>query len=494
MKKIFISFLIAITLICNFPINVYASSAIPNIDISVMTDHEVDQAISLVLPALLHKACGIVFSRDLLNISDYMSIWNDLLVTRDLIQESESLEDFIRRSATGNIDDGITFNDEAMDTIYNTTLQYIEENSPFWVYETGSTSRMLQYYSTSFTKKSFYDSLVNYFKTADSREYFYFSGFNPISYTYDDGTVGQCFKFYKFNLDNCSIVGKVENYGYAKFFLYDSNWESLTYDCTLVTAYDNGDIIETDTTLSALEVYPLGECTYKRDYSTYYRYYYWIYAGAPTVFDEQYTPYAVNQRMFLSYDTVSFRVYNSLDDMKKYSLNQRPYYVTEKFVNYDSSVDNSTTITQTEIDNSITYGDVYNYITNNYENPDGLTEDELRAILEEYLSQIGGGSGGGGSGGGSDDDDDGGGGLSGFLDGLGAIGNAILSILGKLMEILGSAIELVTGSITDLITIIPNSIGELLGALFPVFPEEWIKAITLSLVLGVIVGIVRIFK
>lgn len=188
-----------------------------------------------------------------------------------------------------------------------------------------------------------------------------------------------------------------------------------------------------------------------------------------------------------------YRAYRSYDEYKAYSVGTRSYYATSDFYNYDSTVDNSTTITQTEIDNSITYGDVYNYITNNYENPDGLSEDELRAILAEYLSQINNNNSGGGSGG-SDNGSGSGGGLGGFLDGLGSIGNAIMAILGKLMEILGSAIELVTGAITDLVTIIPNSIGELLGALFPVFPEEWIKAITLSLVLGVVVGIVRMFK
>ncbi len=503
MKKSILSFLLIITIFINSSVSVSATSGggYARTDLSGFDTWTLTEKFNYwgyAFEALVASVCGIVAGDGSALKVVLESLWDELLL------EDCTYEEWIcaRLGVQQNENSGeyeLVIDDELADLIYSASVQYIEEESPFWVYETGSTSRMLEYYSTSFQKKSFYDDIGNYFKNAEPREYFYFSSFNPLSYTYEDGTTGQCFNFYKFNFDNVSMVGKVGNYGHAKIFLYDSNWENLTYDCTLVTVYDNGDILETDTTLSAIEIYPLGECTYKRDYSVYYRFYYWVYAGAPTVYDTQYTLYSVNSRMFLSYEPVSFRIYNSTDDMKQYSLGQRPYYVTEQFANYDSSIDNSTTITQTEIDNSITYGDVYNYIINNYDNPDGLTEEELIAILEKYLGGLdddddnddGSGSGGGS---GSGDDDDDGGGLSALIKGIGKIFDALLSVIGVLLEYIGKALELLTGTMTKIIDLVPSSITALLGAIFSFFPQEWITAIELALVLGVVIGIVGLFR
>lgn len=87
-----------------------------------------------------------------------------------------------------------------------------------------------------------------------------------------------------------------------------------------------------------------------------------------------------------------------------------------------------------------------------------------------------------------------GGGLGNFLKGLGSIGDALLSILGKLLEYVGKAFELITGLIDDVLTIIPENITNLISALFPFIPEEWVSCITLSLVLGVVGIIIGLFK
>ena len=182
------------------------------------------------------------------------------------------------------------------------------------------------------------------------------------------------------------------------------------------------------------------------------------------------------------------RVYKSLEELKNYSVGQRPYYVTDKFLNYDISGDNSCILSESDLSNGSVYGDVYNYIMDNYDNPNNLTEDQLTIIVENYINGSGGGSVSGNGTGSS------GNGLSDFLGGLGSVGDAILSILGKLLEYVGKALDLVSGTVTKVLDIVPKNITALLSALFPFFPEEWLLAIELGLVLSVIVGIVGIFK
>lgn len=182
------------------------------------------------------------------------------------------------------------------------------------------------------------------------------------------------------------------------------------------------------------------------------------------------------------------RVYKSLEELKSYSVGQRPYFVTDKFLNYDISGDNSCILSESDLSNGSVYGDVYNYIMDNYDNPNNLTEDQLTIIVENYINGSGGGSVSGNGTGSS------GNGLSDFLGGLGSVGDAILSILGKLLEYVGKALDLVSGTVTKVLDIVPKNITALLSALFPFFPEEWLLAIELGLVLSVIVGIVGIFK
>lgn len=400
-----------------------------------------------------------------------MDIFTTHLIESDRIENADNLDEYIASHLTANTDETeLYMSSDLTNALHETAVQYIEEETPW---ENMYTTSVIEFYNLFKTKQA-YDKFCEVAKSLKSNEiillerafdsvwhadeayYEYFYHYRVVNF---DGLV----KYRKLDTKLSSVIPYYQwkySYNLSDVMSIDDNGNIDTYLNSKGSAYNN------DSSYYSIKNYNFVQ-TFSGSSNTSY----WLVENI----------------------SHCHRVYDSVETYKQYSLGQRPYYVTDAFSNYDSTVDNSTTITQTEIDNSVTYGDVYNYITNNYDNPDGLSEDELRAILAEYLSQINNNNSGGGSGG-SDNGSGSGGGLGGFLDGLGSVGNAILSILGKLMEILGSAIELVTGAITDLITIIPNSIGELLGALFPVFPEEWIKAITLSLVLGVVVGIVRMFK
>lgn len=381
-----------------------------------------------------------------------LDIFTEHLIETNRIENADSLDSYIASHLTSNDEETeLYMSADLTNSLHETAVQYIEEETGF-VY--GVTFTPEQLYS-KIDHKSVYDALVGMCNNLASDEIMCFSScsggtgtkyygfFTPLKI---DGLVGSLSSF-----SRPFYEWEIQYFDLEKYYFSDGTfWETIeNYDKENFVYFAN------------CTTNPLNNTSYSRPY------------------------------VAVSKTPKTYRIFKSMDEYKAYSIGTRTYFTTDNFVNYDSTVDNSTTITQTEIDNSVTYGDVYNYITNNYENPDGLSEDELRAILAEYLSSINNSGGGSGD---SDNGSDSGGGLGGFLDGLGSIGNAIMAILGKLMEILGSAIELITGSITDLITLIPNSIGELLSALFPVFPEEWIKAITLSLVLGVIIGIVRIFK
>lgn len=430
--------------------------------------------------------------------------YEDYLKEQAIIADSENITDYMNAhvsiNETDNGDYEYSLDNDIVNNLYNFAVQYIEENTGFWIYPTASVMDYINYSLNLFNTTDCLNATKNYIDSCSNSTVFY--SFGIYSYTLEDGSKKYGVQFYTFDYSLESLISSAMAYGstnssdrvtsqQTNIWKYDSNWQANNI-YTKVQIDEGGNVTTSDYSISAMKCYPIGQKQhyYKQSVAHYFYYYHW-WCDSPTIPDG-FTAYSTSSGMY-TINRDALRIYMSLDDLIQYTVGQRPYYTTSEFYNYDSTVDNSTTITQTEIDNSVTYGDVYNYITNNYDNPDGLTEDELRAILAEYFSSINNSGGSGGSGGGSDSGGSGGG-LGGFLDGLGSIGNAILAILGKLMEILGSAIELVTVAITDLITIIPNSIGELLGALFPVFPEEWIKAITLSLVLGVVVGIVRMFK
>lgn len=409
-----------------------------------------------------------------------LNIFTEHLIETNRIENADSLDSYIASHLTANEEETeLYMSSDMVNSLHETAVTYIEEETGYFVIPTIDAYTYYKQRSNLFNNKTMYDAFLNVLDNL---------GDNEILCIYDEFLyTTSTYIHYTVWTEDCDFLLQYNPYTISGYGIslkgYDDNWEIADIYKTF-TLDSQGIISENETMRSSFPfTYGMENHGVSRGIEEPPNIYH--------MFD--YNGNTFQTRFMLTKGSRYIRAYKTLDDLKTYSLGTRPYYITDAFKNYDSTVDNSTTITQTEIDNSVTYGDVYNYITNNYENPDGLTEDELRAILAEYLSSINN-SGGSGSGSGSGDSGGSGGGLGGFLDGLGSIGNAILAILGKLMEILGSAIELVTGAITDLITIIPNSIGELLGALFPVFPEEWIKAITLSLVLGVIVGIMRMFK
>jgi len=496
MKRFLISFLLIITFVCNCPCVTYASGSLSGWD--TWTKEQKVTWWTANVAQIVGSGIGLFIPNNQVDVFTMVcsAMYDELMKETS----DETYEDWLCRHLGYNSEtQEITMDDELTDFVYNASVQYIEEETPWYTHRTADSDIFADYYINSFSTKAQYDSFKKYVKENNNKVFYTESLANTRTNIYDEngvatGEYAEGIHFKVLDFSDLEFTAVKSSYEMYNVDCYDSNWEKVKYrlfsldedgnwvDCGLLSSYNT------------LKIPLIG----KHPYNGTFQYFFYEIDG---ITSSNIDGLLVNRlvpanHLFITYGGQNLRMYKSLADLKSYSVGQRPYYITDAFNNYDSTVDNSTTITQTEIDNSVTYGDVYNYITNNYENSDDLTEDELRAILEEYLSQIGGGSGsgsGGGSGG-SDDGGSSGGGLGSFLEGLGSIGDAILSILGKLLEYIGKALELLTGTVTKVLDLIPSNITNLLLGLFPFIPQEWVTAIELSLVLGVVLAVVGAFK
>ncbi|MBD5541362.1 MAG: hypothetical protein HDR00_09280 [Lachnospiraceae bacterium] len=129
-------------------------------------------------------------------------------------------------------------------------------------------------------------------------------------------------------------------------------------------------------------------------------------------------------------------------------------------------------------------------ITNNT-----ISQTEINDYSTYYNYYYGSGGSGDGSGSGSESGSSGGW-LDSILNGLGSLGNAVMSILSKLFEMVTKVIEFFTVTLTDAMDAIPTGYANFLAALFPFLPKEWITAVTLFLgllVAGVLIKIISKF-
>lgn len=373
----------------------------------------------------------------------------------------ETYDDYIAKCLSMDDNGDIIVNNDLSGLMHDCAEKFIEEESGFFILKTFKFSH---FNPTNFGKESDYHSLSTFFDSQEPSDVIWFhSGTMKQTFTskgYSDDDYFCILYVFDSSVDFYEESGN-ENRNFYKMRA-SKDWVDIS-DTWKCYNFATKSMIDYDYKLTS-NGYGL---TTSKDGK-------WGY-GKP-----------------FSRDGHTIRIYHSLADLKAYSLGQRPYFITDKFQDYNVNGDNSCIISDSNLQNSSVYGDVYNYIINNYgDNANGLSEDDLMRIVSELLAQNSGSSGSssGGSSSGSS-----GGGLGNFLKGLGSIGDALLSILGKLLEYVGKAFELITGLIDDVLTIIPENITKLLTALFPFIPEEWVSCITLSLVLGVVGIIIGLFK
>lgn len=183
----------------------------------------------------------------------------------------------------------------------------------------------------------------------------------------------------------------------------------------------------------------------------------------------------------------------------------QPYYINEDVWNDFSTSSGDYTYDNSNV-NTVTYGDITNYIDSFNQNngyPPSIPEININ-IENQNNDNISGGSGGGSGDGGSGDggSDDGIGDIFGWLKGLGSAIASLIKGLGEfLTEIIAGLTEALTeliGGISDLIIsvteTIPTVYMEFLRACFGWMPEEWVGLFGAAVLVMVLVGIIKIIR
>lgn len=123
-----------------------------------------------------------------------------------------------------------------------------------------------------------------------------------------------------------------------------------------------------------------------------------------------------------------------------------------------------------------------------------VTQTEITEYNTNYNNYYGSGGSGGSGSGGSDTDSSGGSWLNSILGALDKIGDVIMSLLAKALDIVASILKFFTDTLLEAVDIVPGGVVNLLQVFFPYVPPEWITAISLALALLVIGLIIKLFK
>lgn len=176
-------------------------------------------------------------------------------------------------------------------------------------------------------------------------------------------------------------------------------------------------------------------------------------------------------------------LYNSFEAMRAGTEGVQEYYTGNDFST--NTVNTTQTWTNTQLSNSISYGDVNNYVNNYYvTNGDYPTPNEINIYINTYDPNN---NGGGGSGGGSDSP-------SWDFGFLSTIAEFIASLISALGDVVGGVLSAITSIITSLREGIPNTIGLFLEWFFPFLPDEIVALLELSILCMVLVGIIRLIR
>lgn len=180
---------------------------------------------------------------------------------------------------------------------------------------------------------------------------------------------------------------------------------------------------------------------------------------------------------------VLVKVYKTLNDLKESNLGISPYYVTDSYNTFANTTGSYNTTTN---DNSVTYGDVTNYVNNYYgQNGTYPTPEQIKIEIEIIQS---GGSGGGSGGSGGDNGD------LGIFDFLSRIGEVLGNLIKNLGNVLAELVEGLAETVNSLFESIPTVFNSFMQGVFSWLPTELLSIITLGIAAMILVGIIKIFK
>ena len=193
-------------------------------------------------------------------------------------------------------------------------------------------------------------------------------------------------------------------------------------------------------------------------------------------------------------NSTKYIVYNTLTALQNGSNGIQSYYTNN---NYGNTISGSYNTSISNIDNSITSTEINQYINNYYDdNGKYPTPQEITIYINNYVPDPdptptptpGPGGGGDNPGGGGDDND------VNIWDFLHEIGEILGNLISTLGEVVAGLLSAISNIVSSLITSFPNVIGSLIEYFLPFLPEELITVISLSIILSIIVGIVKLIR
>ena len=381
-----------------------------------------------------------------------------------------------------SVDDAgnVTYSDEVSDLFHDYICNYLETESGYWVVETVSADEIpVEWFHGETTMHS------NVVETIKNFGYCYFS-VEEYEDSLKDVSLGA--------LDSLDFVltGGISSFSPDSYFrtirLDESGVDGVSHKGSGSFIY-NGSSISMDS--YKIRSYTLDEVG--KSFTSTRNFYFCNYEFLV----DNYTAH----KFVVSSDGRLVKVFKGISAFKNYNMKQQPYYLTQNWVNYDASQDNSITMTSAEYqyysDNSTT---IYQNIQNNIDNSGSdLTEQDIQKIVDDAVKEIkdsipdNSGSGDSGSDDSGSDDDGGGTGVGDLIEGIGKIFDTILSLIGKLMGVVADF----TQSILDLFsgfTTFTDGFSDFLAGAFGFIPPEIWDIVKVGMSLMVLLAVIKFLR
>lgn len=445
-QRLLLSAFLSISLMCGssaFSINVYANEVIDKVT------YWHDNAYTF-----FKETTGILYSP----VTGFIDSFYDWISSHRSdygLSENESPENWIVNNYTISSDGNIAINSNVVNSMRDFTADYVDSHGYIYAYSYAMTD-----FLQSFNSMSLYNEFKDIVTNEENQG-------NFVSFSPNDKRI----YVHKYdaivNEDGLTFPNRPECRPYF-------NWSIVN---TLIKQYipnssgNSYDVNEYSTTSSKFNLKTLDTNTPNLSYIYFY---------------------GVNSTIR------QYQVFMSVEDMRSGQAGVQSYYITDSY-NTENTTDSFNTTT-TSIDNSITYGNISDYVNSYYiENNNYPTTNTVNNYINNYNGS--GGSGGDNGGGSGDTDND-----NNFNWGfLGAIGDFIVGLLDALSGIVSGILSALTGIIDLFIGTenpetgqreggLPNIVGNLIEYFLPFLPAEFLTLIELSLILGLVLGVIRLIR
>lgn len=394
------------------------------------------------------------------------------------LDTDEEVEQYINDNVflTGHTGGGydVRFTPQFVDDMQNFVNDYKTEYEDFKYCYSIDFKR----WSNAFASRARYQSILNLLNLYPNDVFVFYTYYgvssDPTSAN-DNNSIQQggdrAIRIYRLSNEFASFVLNSDITGFFSVYPYNDDWQKLKYSSSTIYGFAQ----QGDTNLSVVglpsyydetidftavdadkNAYPLGGGNG-----------FWSPAGN--------TYYVIHSSPH------GYPMYRTTDIMKQYSLGNQPYYVvpTNPNITYDNGY---YSVTTTQLDNSISYGDISSYVEDN-----SITEySTVISYINNYYYNNGGGSGGGSGSGGSGSDIDWG--------WLGSIGEVIGGLISALGNVIAGIIDAISQLITSITEGLPNVFGQLMEWLFPFLPDYLISLLSLTIMAVVIVSLVKLLR